>query len=62
MSHNWQNYNKKVKVSDAKNTRKIDSFFSKQKLSETWESEVDEQSENAIEFLYGDQLCRAKRK
>ena len=25
---------------------KIDAFFSKQKLSETWEFEVDEQSEN----------------
>ena len=46
MSHNWWNYNKILKFSDAKNTRKIDAFFSKQKLSETWELEVDEQSEN----------------
>ena len=46
MSHNWQNYNKILKISDAKNTRKIDAFFSKQELSETWELEVDEQSEN----------------
>ena len=46
MSHNWRNYNKILKFSDAKNTRKIDAFFSKQKPSETWELEVDEQSEN----------------
>ena len=46
MSHNWQNYNKILKFPDAKNTRKIDTFFSKQKSSETWELEVDEQSEN----------------
>ena len=46
MSHNWQNYNKILQFSDAKNTRKIDAFFSKQKLSETLELEVDEQSEN----------------
>ena len=46
MSHNWQNYNTKLKLSDAKNTRKIDAFFSKQKSSETQELEVDEQSEN----------------
>ena len=46
MSHNWRNYNKKLKFSDAKNTREIDAFFSKKKLSETWEFEVDEQSEN----------------
>ena len=45
MSHNWQNYNKKLKFSNEKNTRKIDAFFSKQKSSETWELEV-EQSEN----------------
>ena len=46
MSHNWRNYNKKLKFSDAKNTRKINAFFSKQKSSETQELEVDEQSEN----------------
>ena len=46
MSHNWRNYYKILKFSDAKNTRKIDAFFSKQKSSETWELEVDEQSEN----------------
>ena len=46
MSHNWRNCNKILKFSDAKNTRKIDAFFSKQKSSETWELEVDEQSEN----------------
>ena len=46
MSHNWRNYNKKLKFSDAKNTRMIDAFFSKQKSSETQELEVDEQSEN----------------
>ena len=46
MSHNWQNYNKKLKFSDGKNTRKIDAFFSKQKSSEAWELEIDEQSEN----------------
>ena len=46
MSHNWQNYYKILKFSDAKNTRKIDAFFSKQKSSETWELEVDEKSEN----------------
>ena len=45
MSHNWQNYNKKLKFSDAKNTRKIDTLFSKQK-SVKQELEVDEQSEN----------------
>ena len=43
---NWQNYNRKLKFSDAKNTRKIDAFFSKQKSSETKELEVNEQSEN----------------
>ena len=41
MSHNWRNYNKILKFSDAKNTRKTE-----QKSSETWELEVDEQSEN----------------
>ena len=46
MSHNWRNYNKLLKFSDAKNTRKIDAFFSRQKSSETWKLEVDEQSEN----------------
>ena len=46
MSHNWPDYNKNLKFSDAKNTRRIDAFFSKQKSSETWELEVDEQSEN----------------
>ena len=46
MSHNWRNYNKKLKCSDAKNIRKIVAFFSKQKSSETKELKVDEQSEN----------------
>ena len=46
MAHNWRNYNKLLKFSDAKNTRKVDTFFSKQKLSKTWELQVDEQSEN----------------
>ena len=35
-----------LKFSDAKHTRKINAFFSKQKSSETWELEVDEESEN----------------
>ena len=52
MSHNWRNYNKKLKFSDAKNTREIDAFFSKQKSSETWELEVDEQSENRPSSSY----------
>ena len=52
MSHNWRNYNKKLKFSDAKNTRKIDAFFSKQKSSETWELEIDEQSENRPSSSY----------
>ena len=52
MSHNWQNYNKKLKFSDAKNARKIDAFFSKQKSSETWELEVDEQSEKRPSSSY----------
>ena len=30
-----QFYNKKLKLSEAKNTRKIDAFFSKQRLGET---------------------------
>ena len=42
MSHNRRNYNKILKFPDAKNTRKIDAFFSKQKSSEA----SDEQSEN----------------
>ena len=46
MSHNWRNYNKILKFPGAKNTRKIDAFFFKQKSSETLEFEVDEQSEN----------------
>ena len=46
MSHSWRNYNKKLKFLDAKNTRKIDAFFSKQKSSEASELEVNEQSEN----------------
>ena len=46
MSHNWRNYIKILKFSYAKNTRKIDAFFSKQKSSETWKLEIDEQSEN----------------
>ena len=36
----------KLKLPDAKNTRKIDAFFSKQKSSETSDLEVDEQSES----------------
>ena len=46
MSHNWKKIQKKLKFSDAKNTREIDAFFSKQKSSETWEFEVNEKSEN----------------
>ena len=52
MFHNWRNYNKKLKFSDAKNTRKIDAFFSKQKSSETWELEVDQQIENRPSSSY----------
>ena len=52
MSHNWRNYNKTLKFSDAKNTRKINAFFSKQKSSETWELEVDEESENRPSSSY----------
>ena len=47
MCHNWWNNSKKLKFSDAKNTRKIDAFFSKWKSSETQELEIDEQSENS---------------
>ena len=52
MSHNWRNYNKTLKFSDAKNTRKINAFFSKQNSSETWELEVDEESENRPSSSY----------
>ena len=52
MSHNWRNYYNKLKFSDAKNTRKIDAFFFKQKSSETWELEVNEQSENRPSSSY----------
>ena len=52
MSHYWRNYNKILKFSDAKNTRKIDAFFSKQKSSETREFEVDEQSKNRPSSSY----------
>ena len=52
MSHNRRNYNKTLKFSDAKNTRKINAFFSKQKSSETWELEVDEESENRPSSSY----------
>ena len=45
MSYNWRNYNKKLKLSLAKNARNIKGFFSKQKKSEKSE-EVDEQNEN----------------
>ena len=62
MYHNWQNNNKKLKFSDAKNTRKIDAFFSKCKASETQESVINENWIEAIEFRYSDRLCRAKRK
>ena len=34
-------------MSDAKNTRKIDAFFSKQKSGERWELQVGEQSESS---------------
>ena len=37
MSHNWRNYSKKLKLSDAKNTNKTGAFFSTKKLSETVE-------------------------
>ena len=46
MSHNWRNYNKILTFSDAKNTRKIDAFFSKQNSSETWKLEANEHIEN----------------
>ena len=46
MSHNWRNFNKRLKLSDVKNTKKIYAFFSKQKWSETSELKVDEQSES----------------
>ena len=46
MSHILRNYNKTLKFADAKNTRKINAFFSKQKSSETWQLKVDEQGEN----------------
>ena len=46
MFHNWRDYNKKLKLLDVKNTRRIDAFFSKQKSSETSELEVDEQTES----------------
>ena len=52
MSYNWLNYNKKLKFSDAKNTREIDGFFSKQTSSETWELDFDEQSENRPSSSY----------
>ena len=52
MSHNWRNYNKTLKFSDAKKTKKINVFFSKQKSSETWELEVDEESENRPSSSY----------
>ena len=52
MSHNWQNYNKTLKFSDTKNARKINAFFSKQESSETWEVEVNEQSENRRSSSY----------
>ena len=45
MSHDWRIYDKKLKLSNAKKTRKIDAFFSKQKWSETSELKVNEQSE-----------------
>ena len=44
MTHNWRNYNKMFKLSDANNTRKIDALFSKQKSSEILELEVDKQT------------------
>ena len=47
MFHNKGNYNKMLKLSDAKNARKIDASFSKQKSSERSEFEVDEQSERS---------------
>ena len=50
--HNWRNYNKILKFPDAENTRKINIFFSKQNSSETWELEVDEQSENRPSSSY----------
>ena len=52
MSHNWRNYNKILKFPDAENTRKIDAFFSKHNSNETWELEVDEQSENRPSSSY----------
>ena len=52
MSLNRRNYNRKIIFSDAKNTKKINAFFSKQKSSDTWELEVDEQSENRPSSSY----------
>ena len=52
MSHNSQNYCKTLKFSDAKNIRKINAFFSKQKSSKTWELEVHEESENRPSSSY----------
>ena len=46
MSHNWNSYNKRLKFSNAKNTGKINAFFSKQESSEKTELEVYEQSDN----------------
>ena len=43
---------KKLEFSDAKNTTKIDPFFSKQKSSEISELEIDEQSENRPSSSY----------
>ena len=43
MSPNWLNHNKKLRLSDAKNTREMDAFLSKQKSSETSELKVSKQ-------------------
>ena len=48
MYHNWRNYYKKLELSDAQNTRKINAFFSKQKWCETWELAVTEQSKKRL--------------
>ena len=47
MSQNCCDDNKKLELSDAKNTREIDALFSKQKPSETLELDIDEQNESS---------------
>ena len=51
MSNNWGNYNKKLKFSDAKNTRKIDVFFSMQKWSVEQSENRPSSSPMVIDFI-----------